>query len=178
MTRLVLVEGDLGEQEVDALVHEIDGAPAPGAGGEAARDEPPPIRSESDGRGPLEVGGATITDAEAPPTARFVIHAAARPPGGEASEGLVRSALRASLELAERQGCRSLAVPAIGTGSGGLTMQRCAEVSLEEARLFIEGGARLEEIRFVLSGEPAFRIFEMVNDAAKVEAQMRRLKGG
>ena len=29
---------------------------------------------------------------------------------------------------------------------------------------------------FVLFGEPSYRLFEMVNDAAKVEAQMRRLR--
>ena len=61
-------------------------------------------------------------------------------------------------------------------------MQRCAEISLEEARRHAaEGGGggsevRLDEIRFVLFGEPAYRVFEMVNDAAKVEAQMRRLR--
>jgi hypothetical protein len=48
-------------------------------------------------------------------------------------------------------------------------------VSLEEARAYTGDGTSLEEIRFVLYGEPAFRLFEMVNDAAKVAAQMERL---
>jgi len=66
-------------------------------------------------------------------------------------------------------------VPAIGTGVGGFPLQRCAEVSLEEARRHLDGETTLEEIRFVLFGEPAYRVFEMVNDAAKVQAQMDRL---
>ena len=71
-----------------------------------------------------------------------------------------------------------MAVPAIGAGVGGLALQTCAEISIACARQFAEEkgeGCSLEEIRFVLMGEPAFRLFEMVNDAAKVEAQMRRM---
>ena len=54
-------------------------------------------------------------------------------------------------------------------------MQACAEVSIEEARRHLEGETSLDEIRFVLFGEPAFRVFEMVHDRAKVAAQMERL---
>jgi len=107
--------------------------------------------------------------------ARLVIHAAGMPPGGQASEQSVRASLRAALALADREGCRTLACPAIGAGGGGLSLQSCAEISLDEARRYAEAGGSLEEIRFVLFGEPAFRLFEMVNDAAKVEAQMRKL---
>ena len=96
-------------------------------------------------------------------------------PGGESDEESVRQSLRASLVLACEKGLTSIAVPAIGTGVGGFPLQRCAEVSLEEARAHLEGETSLEEIRFVLFGEPAYRVFEMVNDAAKVQAQMDRL---
>ena len=56
-------------------------------------------------------------------------------------------------------------------------MQRCAEVSLEEVRAHLAGPTSLEVVRFVLLGEPAYRVFEMANDAARVAAQMERLKG-
>jgi O-acetyl-ADP-ribose deacetylase (regulator of RNase III) len=105
-------------------------------------------------------------------------------PGGQVSEQSLRDVLRATWALADREGFRTLACPAIGTGVGGLGMQVCAEISLEEARRYADasakagpaGGGSLEEIRFVLFGEPSFRLFEMVNDAAKVEAQMRKLR--
>lgn len=191
MTRIVLIEGDITDQQVDALVnaaHDPAGnEPEPGSDleGAIARRGGPSIQRERDAQGPIEVGEAIVTGAGSL-AARFVIHAASRPVGGAPSEEGVRSAVRASLVLAEREGCRTIALPAIGTGSGGLSMQRCAEVSLEEARRFAMGEdgtqtapeRRLEEIRFVLSGEPAFRIFEMVDDAARVEAQMRKLRGG
>jgi O-acetyl-ADP-ribose deacetylase (regulator of RNase III) len=67
-------------------------------------------------------------------------------------------------------------VPAIGAGVGGLASQRCAEVLLAEARAHLEGETSLAEIRFVLFGEPMFRIFEEVQDAERVRAQMQRLR--
>jgi hypothetical protein len=54
-------------------------------------------------------------------------------------------------------------------------MQRCAEILLEEARSHLEGETSLEEIRFVLFGEPAYRIFEQVDDAGRIEAQLKLL---
>ena len=70
--------------------------------------------------------------------------------------------MRRSLELAAERGLRTIAVPAIGAGVAGFPLQRAAEILLEE-------------VRFVLFGEPAYRVFEMVNDAAKVAEQMARL---
>ena len=55
-------------------------------------------------------------------------------------------------------------------------MQRCAEISLEEADRHLAEDTSLQEIRFVLFGEPAFRVFEMVKDAASVAAQIEHLK--
>jgi O-acetyl-ADP-ribose deacetylase (regulator of RNase III) len=183
MTRIVLIEGDITEQAVDAIVNAANSALVLGAGVAGAIDRRggPSIGEECAAHGPIEVGEAAVTGA-GELAARFVIHAAGMPPGGQATEESVRSSLRASLRLAEAQGCRTIAVPAIGAGIGGLSLQRCAEISLEEARRHAEerdgsgGEAQLEEIRFVLFGEPAYRVFEMVNDAAKVEAQMRRLR--
>jgi O-acetyl-ADP-ribose deacetylase (regulator of RNase III) len=85
--------------------------------------------------------------------------------------------VRRSLELAAERGCRTLAIPAIGAGIGGLSVQRCAEILLEEARTHLAAETPLEEIRFVLFGEPVYRIFESTRDAAKIREQMDRLRG-
>jgi len=177
MARIILIEGDITAQDVDAIVnaansHLILGAGVAGAIREAGG---PSIQAECDAIGPIEVGAAAVTGAGSLPS-KFVVHAASMPPGAEASEDSVRSSIRAGLRLAADRGCTTIAVPAIGAGIGGLSMQRCAEVSLEEARRHLEGETSLAEIRFVLFGEPAYRVFEMVNDAVKVAAQMERLK--
>ena len=178
MTRIVLQEGDITAQEVDAIVNAANSDLVLGSGvaGAIADRGGSSIAEECRALGPIEVGAAAVTGAGELP-ARFVIHAAGMPLGGRASEESVRASLRAALALADREGCRTLACPAIGAGVGGLSMQTCAEICLDEAQRFIEAGGQLEEIRFVLFGEPAFRLFEMVNDAAKVEAQMRKLRG-
>lgn len=176
MGRIVLIEGDITEQDVDTIVNAANSALLLGAGVAGAIGEKggPSIQAECDAHGPIAVGEAAVTGAGDLP-ARFVIHAAGMPPGGQADEQSVRSSLRASLARAVERGCRTIAFPAIGAGIGGLSMQRCAEISIEEARRHLDGETSLEEIRFVLFGEPAYRVFEMVHDAAKVAAQMERL---
>ena len=180
MTRIVLLEGDITDQEVDAIVNAANSALALGSGVAGAIREKggATIQAECDAQGPIEVGAAALTGA-GDLNARFVIHAAGMSPGGQVSEAALQSTLRASLALAEENACRTVAFPAIGAGVGGLALQTCAEVSLAEARQYAEergADSPVEEIRFVLFGEPSFRLFEMVNDAAKVEAQMRRLR--
>jgi O-acetyl-ADP-ribose deacetylase (regulator of RNase III) len=105
-----------------------------------------------------------------------VIHAAGMPPGGAADDESIRASVRRSLEIASERGCRTIAIPAIGAGIGGFPLQRCAEILLEEARAHLAGNSGLEEIRFVLFGEPSYRVFEATLDAAKVQAQMERLR--
>lgn len=175
--RIELVEGDITEQEVDAVVNAANSELVLGSGvaGAIASRGGPSIQAECDAHGPIAVGEAAITGA-GELSARHVIHAAGMPPGGSADETSVRSAVRASLVLAREHGLRSVAFPAIGAGVGGFSLQRCAEISLEEVRAHLDGETSLELVRFVLFGEPAYRVFEMVNDAAKVAAQMERLQ--
>lgn len=180
MMRITLHEGDLTDQEVDAIVNAANSELVLGSGVAGAIDQKagPAVREACAAHGPIGVGEAALTTAGDLP-ARFVIHAAGMPPGGQVSEDDLRKVLHATLALAEEQGCRVIAMPAIGAGVGGLSLQTCAEISLAEVRRYAEtrGDANaLEEVRFVLFGEPAYRLFEMVNDAAKVEAQMRRLR--
>ena len=175
--RIVLAEGDITEQEVDAIVNAANTQLVLGSGVAGAIREQggPSIQTECDAHGPVELGGAALTGAGALPS-RCVIHAAGMEPGGGASEASVRGSVQRSLELAAEEGCRTVAFPAIGAGVGGFSLQRCAEISLEVTREFLEKETSLEEVWFVLFGEPAYRVFEMVNDATKVAAQMAALK--
>jgi len=176
--RITLREGDVTEQAVDAIVNAANSALVLGSGVAGAVREKggPAIQAECDAIGPIAVGDAAVTGAGRL-RARLVIHAAGMPPGGAASEESVRASVRRSLELAAERGCRTIAIPAVGAGVGGLAVQRCAEILLEEARAHLDGETSLEEVRFVLFGEPAYRVFESAQDAAKVRAQMERLRG-
>ncbi len=175
--RIVLLEGDITAQAVDAIVNAADSSLLLGSGVAGAIREKggPSIQSECDAIGPIQVGDAAVTGAGDLP-ARFVIHAAGMPPGGSASEDSIRSSVRRSLELARERECRSVAIPAVGAGVGGFPAQRCAEILLAEAQAHLDAGTTLTEIRFVLFGEPIYRMFESANDAARVEKQMALLR--
>lgn len=177
MGRIYVVEGDLTEQRVDAIVNAANSALVLGAGvaGAIRSRGGASIQQQCDALGPIEVGEAAVTGAGELP-ARYVIHAAGMPPGGQATEASIAASTRRSLERAEDLGCRSVALPAIGAGIGGFPLQRCAELMLDVARAHLAGGSRIEEIRFVLLGEPALRVFEQVLDAAAVREQMARLR--
>jgi O-acetyl-ADP-ribose deacetylase (regulator of RNase III) len=176
--RILLREGDITEESVDAIVNAANSALVLGAGvaGAIRSRGGDSIQKECDAIGPIEVGGAAITGAGELP-ARYVIHAAGMPPGGQASEESVRSAIRRSLELAKDRGLETIAVPAIGAGIAGLPMRRCAEILLEEASAHLQGETSVHEIRFVLFGEQAYRLFESIDDARKIAEQMEQMRG-
>ena len=175
MGRILLAEGDITAASVDAVVNAANTELVLGSGvaGAICRRGGEVIQKECDAHGPVALGGAAITGGGNLP-ARFVIHAAAMHPGGSVTEASLRDATRNSLALARERGLRSIAFPAIGTGVGGFPMQRCAEVMLAEARAHLAGETSIQEVHFVLFGEPAFRLFEMVNDAEKVRASAAR----
>ncbi len=160
--RIAVTEGDLAEARVDAVVLDAAGElPLPDAGGPRAAGA---------------VGEAVLTDA-GPLPARFAIRAAVAAEGGEVTEAAVRAAFRAALALARDRGLATLAVGALGAGAGGLSLRRSAEVLIEEARRHLGEETPLEEIRFVVAGEQALRIFEGVQDSVRIAEQLERLAG-
>jgi O-acetyl-ADP-ribose deacetylase (regulator of RNase III) len=175
--RIVLSEGDITEVSVDAIVNAANSELVLGAGVAGAIREKggPSIQAECDEIGAIEVGDAAVTGA-GELDARYVIHAAGMPPSGAATEQSIRSSVRRSLELASERGCQSIAIPAIGAGIGGFPAQACAEIMLAEVREHLAGQTPHEEVRFVLLGEPTYRIFEMVRDADAVRAQIELLR--
>lgn len=181
--RIAVVEGELADQAVDAVMVAAGGAGEVDAGEEdspLAAAAGPAFREERAALGAIPVGGATATGGGALP-ARRVIHLgvaeAGRPPNLEG----VRTAVRRGLELAGEHGCRTVALPALGASREGLPLRELAEGLLEEAEAYLSGDpprtspAPLEEIRFVLAGEQAYRTFESVWDARKIAAQMERM---
>jgi O-acetyl-ADP-ribose deacetylase (regulator of RNase III) len=176
MGRILLAEGDITALAVDAIVNAANTELRLGSGVAGAIRERggPSIQAECDAHGPIGLGEAALTGA-GELEARHVIHAAAMELGGSTSEQALRAATRASLELARAARLRSIAFPALGTGVGGFPVQRCAEVMLEEVRAHLAGETTLDEVHFVLFGEPTYRVFEMVNDAERVRATLARL---
>jgi len=154
-------QGDLTEQDVDAIVNAANNDLILGGGvaGAIARRGGPTIQAECRAIGPIEVGGAAITGG-GQLKARFVVHAASMRLGGHTSADSLRHSTRRSLEIASERGLRSIAFPAVGTGIAHFPLDECARIMLEEVVLHGAQPTSLKEVRFILFGneaETAFR---------------------
>ena len=152
---LAAVEGDIAQVEADAIANAANdrlwmGAGVAGALKRAGGEE---IEREAMAQGPIPVGTAVATTAGRL-RARYVVHGAVMGQDLRTNLDLVRRTTRACLALADELGCRSLALPAFGTGVGGLSLDEVARVMVEEARTF--DGRSLERVVFAALDGSAF----------------------
>jgi O-acetyl-ADP-ribose deacetylase (regulator of RNase III) len=159
-TQLELVEGDITELEVDAVVNAANENLQLGAGVAGAIRERggPSIQEECNRIGSTPVGTAVMTGAGNLP-ARQVIHAVGPRMGEGEEDKKLASAVRSALALADRRGLKSIAIPAISTGVYGFPMERAARVMLTEIHRYLQGGTKLDRVVICLRGEEAFGIF-------------------
>lgn len=161
---LELHQGDITQQEVDAIVNAANSSLAGGGGVDGAihRRGGPAIMEETDRRYPegCPTGSAVISGAGELP-ARHVIHAVGPVWGGGAKgeAELLASAYRACLELAVAAECRSIALPALSTGAYRFPMDRASRIALGTAIDFVQAEQRLELVRFVLFDAGAYGAF-------------------
>jgi O-acetyl-ADP-ribose deacetylase len=151
-------EGDIAAVEADALANAANDALWMGAGvaGALKRAGGDVIEQEAMAQGPIPLGNAVATGAGRL-AARWVIHGAVMGQDLRTNAELVRRTTRSCLELADELGCRSLALPAFGTGVGGFPLAQCAAVMVEEARAFEPHS--LERVIFAVFGAEAYDAF-------------------
>ncbi len=164
-TALELVEGDITEMDVDAIVNAANERLIHGGGvaGIISRKGGPAIQSESDAwvrtRGRVDTGSAAITSGGRL-KARYIIHAVGPVyDGTPRSAELLASAVRAALQMADGHDLKSVALPAISTGIFGYPMEEAARVMLQAAIAYLEGETGLERVVFCLYGRTAFDVF-------------------
>ena len=164
----VLVElhqGDITEQEVDAIVNAANERLAGGGGVDGAihRAGGPEILAACAELGGCGTGNAKATGAGNLP-ARWVIHAVGPVwRGGRSGEAaLLESAYRRSLQVAVELGATTVAFPALSAGAYGYPLLEAAEVALAAVASELERApGSIEQVRFVLfdvAAHEAFRI--------------------
>ena len=157
--RLEVVDGDITKLQVDAIANAANDGLWMGAGvaGAIKRAGGEEIEREAVAQGPVEVGQAVATGAGRL-QAEHVIHGAVMGQDLRTDATLVRRTTRRCLELADELGCRSLALPAFGTGVGGFPLAECARIMADEVRAF--GPRSLERVVFAVYGDAARQAFE------------------
>ena len=159
-TILELVEGDITEQEVDALVNPANEQLQLGAGVAGAIREKggSSVQEECDRIGGTPVGTAVMTGA-GQLKAKQVIHAVGPRMGEGDEDRKLSSAVRSALALADRNALRSIALPAISTGTFGFPVDRAARIMLTEIHRYIQGGTKLDKVVVCLYGDESFQTF-------------------
>lgn len=165
---LRLIEGDITEQAVDAIVNAANSALRGGGGVDGAihRAGGPSIMEECRKIGGCPTGKAVVTGAGELP-ARHVIHAVGpRWKGGDADEAeLLASAYRDSMQRAEELGASSVAFPSLSTGAYGYPLEKAAPLALRTVAEALATGSSVREVRFVLFGQEAFRAYQRAAEA-------------
>lgn len=158
---LELVEGDITEMETDAIVNAANAQLIMGGGvaGAIRKKGGPAIQEECNKIGGTFVGGAAITTG-GNLKAKYVIHAAG-PRMGEGDEDIkLKNATLNSLKVANENGLKSIAFPAISTGIFGYPIDRCADIMLDTTIEYLKGTTGLERVVFCLYGQTAYNVFE------------------
>jgi len=161
MTAIHIEQGDITTYAVDAIVNAANNDLILGGGlaGAIRRKGGPAIQAECDRHGPVAVGQAAITTAGGLP-AKYVIHQASMSLGGKTTAESLRSSTQAVLDLAEKNGVRTLALPATGTGIAGFNIESCAEIMLDVLCRRVAAPTGLTDVYFVLFDAPAKEAFE------------------
>jgi O-acetyl-ADP-ribose deacetylase len=165
MARIQVVQGDLTEEHVDAIVNAANSGLLGGGGVDGAihRRGGPAILTECrelrrttfpDG---LPTGQAAATTAGKLP-ARWVIHTVGPMYSGSTGDAdLLASCHAESLRVADELGARTVAFPAISTGVYGYPLEEAAPVAIRAVR---SARTNVQEVRFVLFGRSAYEAFE------------------
>lgn len=170
---LELVQGDITDQQVDAIVNAANSQLAGGGGVDGAihRRGGPLIMAETAKRYPqgCPTGSAVVSTGGNLP-ARLVIHAVGPIwQGGQQGESAqLQAAYRRAFELASEHQCQSIAAPALSCGAYGYPVDQASRIALATTREFLEQDARLERVRFVLFSDGMYGAF-----AAALEALSR-----
>ncbi len=161
--RIEVVQGDITQQRVDAIVNAANSSLLGGGGVDGAihRAAGPELLAECRTLGGCPTGQAKMTRGYRLP-AQYVIHTVGPVwHGGQANEEtLLASCYRQSLALAVAHGVRTIAFPSISTGAYGFPVERAAPIAIQEIADFLYNDTTLEQVMVICFDAGTLRAYQ------------------
>lgn len=164
--KLQIVQGDLTQETVDAIVNAANARLQHGGGvaGAISRRGGPSIQAESNAwvreHGPVSHSEPAYTRAGSLPS-RYVIHAVGPVWGSGGEDAKLTAAIQGSLRTAEQLEIKSIALPAISTGIFGFPTARAAKIFLTAIEDYFakNPGSCVELVRLTLYDRQTLDVF-------------------
>jgi O-acetyl-ADP-ribose deacetylase (regulator of RNase III) len=173
--RMIVLQGDITTQAVDAIVNAANEKLVRGGGVDGAihRAAGPELQEACSRIGGCPTGDVRITPGFRLP-ARHVIHAVGPRwhGGGRGEADLLASCYRRSLELAEQEELKTIAFPGISTGIYGYPIEDATRIAIVTVADCLTQMPSIEEVRFVTFGDAATKVAERI--LAEMEAKLPR----
>lgn len=162
MSRVEVIEGDITQLSVDAIVNAANSSLLGGGGVDGAihRAAGPQLLQECKILGGCPTGQAKITGGYRLP-AKFIIHTVGPVwQGGDHSEdSLLADCYRNSLKLAVENEIKTIAFPAISTGAYGFPMKRASTIAAAQVAAFLALDQTIQKVFLVCFGREALDAF-------------------
>jgi O-acetyl-ADP-ribose deacetylase (regulator of RNase III) len=156
-------QGDITAAGTEAIVNAAnnEGWLGSGVAGAIRRAAGGQVEAEAVAQAPWPVGDAVRTGPGrlADRGVKAILHAAAMAPGRPASAAAAGSATAAALRLAAAEGLASVALPALGTGVGGVALEDAAAAMGAAVRDHAAGPTTVTSVVFALYDRAALERF-------------------
>ncbi|HEY9600069.1 MAG TPA: O-acetyl-ADP-ribose deacetylase [Allocoleopsis sp.] len=161
-SKIAVIEGDITQQRVDAIVNAANTSLLGGGGVDGAIHQAagPGLLDECRQLKGCKTGDAKITRGYNL-SADWVIHTVGPvwQDGKHNEDELLASCYRRCLELAEQYEIRTIAFPAISTGVYRFPLQRAARIAVSEVKTFLEGHQSVELVNFVCFNRQSYNCY-------------------
>jgi O-acetyl-ADP-ribose deacetylase (regulator of RNase III) len=160
--KIEITRGDITKLEIDAIVNAANTTLLGGGGVDGAIHHAagPELLEECRTLGGCKPGEAKLTRGYRLP-ARFVIHTVGPIwTGGKHGEPqILANCYRNSLQLAVKNGIKTIAFPAISCGAYGYPIQEAGQIAVKTTREFLAKEDKIEKVIFVLWSEDIYETY-------------------
>jgi O-acetyl-ADP-ribose deacetylase (regulator of RNase III) len=160
---LEIVQGDITQQDTEAIGNAANSALAGGGGVDGAihRAGGPALMAELKSKYKGCPTGSAVITAGGNLKAKYVIHAVGpRYSGSPKDPELLAGAYRKSLELCTENKISSIAFPSISTGIYGYPVEEASRIALKTVRDYLKDHSEIKLVRFVLFDSNTYRVYK------------------